>query len=378
MNNSNAFSGCKTIGDLYKVFNRHIDSPDLYEEVSFDTATNDELERLADVFEANVSTVDMPDTPLDISGFNHIKDFVNAKVNDVIDNIETENMEDSVMKDKTNATKTNINVEDEAMKKAMNEMNQRSGIRQLVKGAKVKLVKSVVSGANKTKEQDIDENQESVNTVMGAAVTIATKTADFLGYNTLKDDLLGIIEAGGESKDLFRMAEEFRKRVDAEVELLIAWGDEESLKKAMELKAETEDERGKSFIESLVAGLIWAAKWLAKKLRQWFQVENEKSVIGAICRSLSGFVSVLREGVKLAWNTAKYILSFPAAVLIRVGQWIVNAIKSLFEKAKGWFQKKDEVIAEEELEDIEEFEDEDIEAKEEEMYDNILESQRNN
>lgn len=366
----NRFQECKTLVDLYNVFatEKGIEN--------FNTLSNDEIEKLLAVFEVNTSSpLSMPDVPLTESGYTYVW---NAVV-ETVDKTNKENMEGSVMKDNNNATtNTNTNKEDEAMKKAMNEMNQRSGIRQLVKGAKVKLVKSVVSGANKTKEQYIDENQESVNTVMGAAVTIATKTADFLGYNTLKDDLLGIIEAGGESKDLFRMAEEFRKRVDAEVELLIAWGDEESLKKAMELKAETEDERGKSFIESLVAGLIWAAKWLAKKLRQWFQVENEKSVIGAICRSLSGFVSVLREGVKLAWNTAKYILSFPAAVLIRVGQWIVNAIKSLFEKAKGWFQKKDEVIAEEELEDIEEFEDEDIEAKEEEMYDNILESQRNN
>lgn len=281
------------------------------------------------------------------------------------------------MKTTTNATinyntttqeETLMRANNEVMEAAINEINVKvvegmeknnEGIKGFAGVAKKVLdgaVQTVVSGANKTKEQYVNENQESANTIMGAVVDLAAKTADVLGYNVLRDDLYGIIEAGGERGSLFLMAEDLRKRIDNEIELLIAWGDEESFKKAIQLEALTKDERGKSIFESLIAGLIWIGKWMAKKLRQWFQVDNEKSLLGALCRSLSVLASVLREGVKLLWSTTKYIFSFPAALLIKVSNWILTSIKSLFEKVKGWFAKKDEKVEEEDFDDFEDIE----------------------
>lgn len=279
-----------------------------------------------------------------------------------------EEMEEEIMGTTTNNATMEAAI-NELEGKVVNGMEKNNngfvGVAKEVLGG---AVKTVVSGANKTKEQYVNENQESANTVMGAAVALATKTADVLGYDALKNDLHGIIEAGGEHGDLFLMAEELRKRVDSEIVLLKAWGDQESFKKAIQLEALTKDERGKSIFESLIAGLIWIGKWMAKKLRQWFQVDNEKSLLGALCRSLAGIASVLREGVKLVWNTAKYILSFPAALLVKVGNWILTAIKSLFEKVKGWFGKKDELVEEDDCdakEATEEYEEVQTEVTEE-------------
>lgn len=286
-------------------------------------------------------------------------------INPVEEEMEEEIMGTTTINETINTT--TMNQEDEVMAAALNEMEKKSGIaevRNLAKGAVTKVVKTAVGGAKKTKEQYVNENQDAANVVMGAMTEVANKTKDILGYDTVKNDLLGILEAGGENGDLFLIAEDWRKRVDDEIKLLKAWGDQDSLKKAMQLEALTKDERGKSIFESLAAGLIWAAKWMAKKLKQWFQVDNEKSILGAICRSLAGIASVLREGVKLVWNTAKYLVSFPVAILIKVGNWIFTAIKALFEKVKGWFTKKDELIEEEDfdeedaVEEIEEIENE--------------------
>lgn len=105
---SNIFNGCKTLGDLYEVF---VYNPDL----TFEITTDAELNRLADVFEANVSPVDMVDTPLGETEFNHIRDFVISKINSVIEyaneTIINDSMEDEDMKENTTNTNATINEE---------------------------------------------------------------------------------------------------------------------------------------------------------------------------------------------------------------------------------------------------------------------------
>ena len=332
----NRFSGCKTWNDLYVVF----ESEDV---VDYTSLTAEELERVALVFDANrPDDIDMPDVPLTEAGYTFVW-------NVVTDVIETIMKEENTM---TNANTTTNGAQGTGFE----------DIRKIFNETKQSFVKNVTTTANRTKEQYVQQVDESFNTVKGAVVGIAGKLSDIIGYKALEQDILGIIEAGGEHRDLGLMAEDIVKRIDNEVELLMAWGDEESLKKAMELKAATETERGKNIFESLISGLIWGVKWVAKKLRHLFQVDNEKSLIGAVCRSLAGIVAVLREGVKLVWHTGKFLASFVIAGAIKLGAWVFNTVKSVIEKAKNWVTKKDEVIDEEDFE-VEDFEDE-FEAEE--------------
>lgn len=336
---NNRFLNCKNFKDLYHVFETE-------EVVEFHSLTEEELARVARVFEANMPEgAVLPVIPLNEQGYAYIW-------NTVVNTVEAEN----------------INVEEEMEEEVMTE-NKNNGTMEnnfaefkgLLKEATETMFKGVQVKAGKTKEAYVNQVDESFNVVKGALVTGAKKLSDILGYKALEEDVLGIIEAGGEKGDLCEMAAEVVKRIDAEIELLKAWGNEESLKKAMTLEAATKDERGKSIFESLIAGLIWGAKWVTKKLRQWFQVDNEKSIIGAICRSLSGLVAVLREGAKLVWHTAKFAVSFVVGAAIKIGVWVFRTVKSVVEKVKGWFDKKDEVIEEYEA-DIDE--DDDMEAVE--------------
>lgn len=236
------------------------------------------------------------------------------------------------------------------MEMAMEEMQKKAGIGELLKETKDAVIHGVISKTHKTKEQYVQQVDESANVVKGAMVVTLDKMSAVLGYNALKESILGIIEAGtcNGKTDLFAMAEECRKRIDLEVETLLAWGSEEDFRKAAQLKALSKDQRGKSIFEALVSMLIWIAKWVAKTLRKWFQVDNEKSIIGALCRALSGFAAVVREGVKLVWHTAKFGVSFVIAGAIKLGVWIINTFKTFCEGIKGWFNKKNEMIDDEE------------------------------
>lgn len=328
----NRFASCKNFKDLYEVFST--------QDVSdFGALTQAELDRVALVFEANKSDdMVLPVVPLNEQGYEYIWNTVvkavdvQETVNNVNENQEDETMNET-MNNNANVTENNGGFEE---------------IRELFRESMTTLRKGVQVKAGKTKEAYIQQVDGSVNVVLTNFVGIIDKVSTLVGYDVLKEKMYGVIEAGGESKDLFAIAHALINCVDEEVELLKAWGNEESLKKAMALEAATKDERGKSIFESLAAGLVWSAKWVSKKLRQWFQVDNEKSIVGAICRSLSGIVSVLREGAKLVWHTAKFALCFVVGAAIKVITWVFDVIKTVVEKMKGWLQKKDETISDEE------------------------------
>lgn len=190
-------------------------------------------------------------------------------------------------------------------------------------------------GAGETKEEYFDKVDDSLNVMKGALGNILNTLDGVLGYTVLKNSILDIMEAGS-GKNLFKMAKRCRELIEEEIENLEFWGDEESLKKATQLKALTEGARGKSVFEAFASGCIWVAKKVARKLRKWFHVDDEKSVIGSICRSISGFAGILRAGVKLVWNTTKFAVSFVVAGVIKVADFVFRTIKTLVSNIKAF------------------------------------------
>ena len=86
--------------------------------------------------------------------------------------------------------------------------------------------------------------------------------------------------------------------------------------------------------------VVWVAKKVTRKLRTWFHVDDEKSVIGSICRSIAGFAGILRAGAKIVWNTAKFTVSFLIAGAIKVADFIYRTIKTLVIKIKAFVVDK--------------------------------------
>lgn len=209
--------------------------------------------------------------------------------------------------------------------------------------------------AGETKEEYFERVDDSLNVMKGALGNVLNVLDETLGYTVLKHSIIDIMETGSDgktsAKSLFKMAKRCRELIEEEIENLEFWGDEESLKKATQLKALTEGVRGKSIFEAFASGCIWIAKKVTRKLRVWFHVDDEKSVIGNICRSISGFASILRAGVELVWSTTKFAVSFVIAGAIKIASFVFNAIKSLVVTIKNYASEKFAKCTEDDVED---------------------------
>lgn len=270
-------------------------------------------------------------------------------------NNDVEEMEESTMKTNTNATvNTTTNNKEEKTMVGTVKGNLEAATQEMM--AKLEMAKENIKvQAGETAEEYVERVDDSLNVVKGAFGDVLSVLDTGLGYTALKNDILAVIEAGqtGDSKhNLFSMARECREITDKYIKKVMLLGNPD---KAEKLKELFEGTKGESIFTKFFSTLYWMGKKVARKLRKWFQVDEEKSVIGAICRSLAGFAGVLRAGVKLIWNTAKFAVSFVAAGVIAIADIIVNAIKFVVNKIKDWanakFQKVDDDEFEEDFED---------------------------
>ena len=201
-----------------------------------------------------------------------------------------------------------------------------------------------------TYEEFVNDADESINTMKEALGNTVGLLDRIFGCSTIKNSILDMIDAsmsGADSqKDIFKMAKRCRELIDVEIRDLEFWGDQESLKKAAQLKPLTEGARGKSIFEAFAASIVWVVKKVTRKL----SINNDsekKSLFASVCNGIGAFAKVLRAGVKIAWNVVKYAASFVVSGVVIVGSWIYQAIKTAISKIKGWTTKKDELITEE-------------------------------
>ena len=249
--------------------------------------------------------------------------------------------------------------------------NMNAAVEEMV-GKFAEAKENIKVNAGETKEEYFDKVDDSLNVMKGALGNVLDTLDGVLGYTILKNSIIDIMEAGSDGKtsgkSLFKMARRCRELIEEEIENLEFWGDEESLKKAVQLKALTEGVRGKSIFEAFVSGCIWIAKKVTRKLRAWFHVDDEKSVMGSICRSIAGFAGILRAGVKLVWNTAKFAVSFVVAGVIKVADFVFRTIKTLVSNIKEFAVDKYNKFTSKDIEDDFEddyFADEELIAEEE-------------
>ena len=206
--------------------------------------------------------------------------------------------------------------------------------------------------AGETKEEYFNKVDDSLNVVKGAFGDVLGKIDSLLGFTELKDDILEIIEAGcnenTSKKDLFKMARKCREIIEDTIEDIEMFGDPDKAATLKELLGSVKDE---SIFKMFFSTMIWIGKKVARKLRIWFHVDDEKSVIGSICRSISGFVGILRAGAKIVWNTTKFAVSFLVAGVIKVADFIYRAIKTLVVKIKEFVVDKYNKFTNKDIED---------------------------
>ena len=280
---------------------------------------------------------------------------------------ESDMANNNVVVEETVNTTNNTNNKEEKVMRTVKE-NMSAAVEEMM--GKCKEAKDNIKvNAGETKEEYFDKVDDSLNVVKGAFGDVLGKIDSLLGFTVLKDKVLSVIEAGcnenTSKKDLFKMARKCREIIEEDIEEIELIGNPDDAETLKELLGSVKDE---SIFKMFFSTMVWIGKKVARKLRTWFHVDDEKSVIGSICRSLSGFVGILRAGAKIVWNTAKFAVSFLVAGVIKVADFIYRAIKTLVVKIKEFAVEKYEQLTNKDIEDDFEddyFDDEELMAEEE-------------
>ena len=280
---------------------------------------------------------------------------------------ESDMANNNVVVEETVNTTNNTNNKEEKVMRTVKE-NMSAAVEEMM--GKCKEAKDNIKvNAGETKEEYFDKVDDSLNVVKGAFGDVLGKIDSLLGFTVLKDKVLSVIEAGcnenTSKKDLFKMARKCREIIEEDIEEIELIGNPDDAETLKELLGSVKDE---SIFKMFFSTMVWIGKKVARKLRAWFHVDDEKSVIGSICRSISGFVGILRAGAKIVWNTAKFAVSFLVAGVIKVADFIYRAIKTLVVKIKEFAVEKYEQLTNKDIEDDFEddyFDDEELMAEEE-------------
>lgn len=278
---------------------------------------------------------------------------------------ESDMVENNVVEEVT-VENTNNNKEEKVMRTVKENMG--AAVEEMV-GKFAEAKENIKVNAGETKDEYFDRVDDSLNVVKGAFGDVLGKIDSLLGFTVLKDKVLAVIEAGcnenTSKKDLFKMARKCREIIEEDIEEIELIGNPDDAETLKELLGSV---KGESIFKMFFSTMVWIGKKVARKLRAWFHVDDEKSVIGSICRSISGFVGILRAGAKIVWNTAKFAVSFLVAGVIKVADFIYRAIKTLVVKIKEFAVEKYEQLTNKDIEDDFEddyFDDEELMAEEE-------------
>ena len=275
-------------------------------------------------------------------------------------------VENNVVEEVTVKTNNTNNKEEKIMRTVKENMG--AAVEEMV-GKFAEAKENIKVNAGETKDEYFDRVDDSLNVVKGAFGDVLGKVDSLLGFTVLKDKVLAVIEAGcnenTSKKDLFKMARKCREIIEEDIEEIELIGNPDDAETLKELLGSV---KGESIFKMFFSTMIWIGKKVARKLRAWFHVDDEKSVISSICKSIAGFVGILRAGVKLVWNTTKFAVSFVVAGVIKVADFIYRAIKTLVVKIKEFAVEKYEYLTNKDIEDDFEddyFDDEELMAEEE-------------
>lgn len=272
----------------------------------------------------------------------------NTKLNEVVN----KNEKEKVTMNDSNVTIETINEKEmvSMMENVAKEMDEVKGFGKVkeafnnFKNTSKDSMRNIINDANITKERYIDETDEDFNNIKDSFVSVLNSIGEITGLSTFVDAINTIIEAGTDGKtskkDLFKMAEKCSECIEEEIEFIKECGDEEDLKRVLTLKSSIENGRGKNIFEMFAAVCVWIANKITAKFASWGAKGQEKNVFSTICRSIAKVVSLLRSGVTIVFKTGKFIASFVVAGIIKIGDIIFRAIRSLYNNIKCFIVDK--------------------------------------
>lgn len=246
-----------------------------------------------------------------------------------------------------------------------------------VMGAFGKIYKGIKNGkdcVNRTKGKVMEDINDDMETIKGGIGTVVG-LLDIVGITSLKANIERIIYAGvsnagaGKSGSLTHMAEECTAIIYEEIEFLKLIGDEASLKQAASLKAfvtkDGKQVRGKNIFE-LIAGLLyWLVRKVMNKMKEWFGIPKDKmpKVLGMLFSGITMLLDLVLAGVRIVLFLGARAIGFVVAAGVKLGMFVVNTVKTIFGKIKGFTQQVSDS-----LDNITEEEDDDFFADDEEGY----------
>lgn len=246
-----------------------------------------------------------------------------------------------------------------------------------VMGAFGKIYKGLKNGkdcVNRTKGNVMEDINDDMETIKGGIGTVVG-LLDIVGITSLKANIERIIYAGvsnagaGKSGSLTHMAEECTAIIYEEIEFLKLIGDEASLKQAASLKAfvtkDGKQVRGKNIFE-LIAGLLyWLVRKVMNKMKEWFGIPKDKmpKVLGMLFSGITMLLDLVLAGVRIVLFLGARAIGFVVAAGVKLGMFVVNTVKTIFGKIKGFTQQVSDS-----LDNITEEEDDDFFADDEEGY----------
>ncbi len=268
----------------------------------------------------------------------------------------------------------NINNQEEEIMMKINETKEVKAVQELLEKAGI-AVEDIKVTAGETVEEYIEKADGSLD-VLKSGFEKAVNTLDSItGFSLVKESVCKIMEAGTKNgvsaKSMKKMARECRDLVEKEQAFLIKCADkvtDEKAKGKLKEKIAKLDSllnlcgRRISIFEAIVIAMIALAKKVAKTLRRLFQIDEEKSIIGAIFRGLSELGGILRAGIKLVWNTIEFGASFVIAGVVKVCAFLYRTIMTVISKIASWVNIRREKFTNEENfeDDFEDYDDEEL------------------
>lgn len=358
----NRFEHCKSLKDLYVVFATEEGIQ------NFDNLLDNELERIAIVFEANIPiNMDMPDVPLTKAGYSYIWDVV-------VDIVE---MEDDFM---NKETMNNVTVNNDALTQATADMFKKMEDDFMNKDINVKVtvdnvinnMKDAVNSAKvhigDDKEDFINRCDDAINNVKNNMAPILGIIDGALGLSGLKDEICSImyetLDDATSKNTFFKMAEKCRETINRKIEIISIVDPEDKLGKVAALRyLIAEDSEGNKIVGTqtiwmaFAKSLVWICKKVHRKLTKWFGTNPESNIFGSVGSSIAKVFGVIGNVIK---NVAKvtgtlilFVGSYVVAGVIKLAQLVIGAFKFIVSKVKGWYEAaKNKVAAEDTEEDV--------------------------
>ena len=212
-----------------------------------------------------------------------------------------------------------------------------------------------------TREDFANRADASVNELKDMLMGTVKYIGDVIGMTGLYNELVAIYTS---NSGVIKTAQTIDEAVKDTIAILEDVDPDDKLGKVAALKqvvydGDNEEEYTQSIFMASAKAIVWIAKKVARKLRDWkiFSTDAEENILGEIganianCfRSISNFV--INVG-KATGNLLLFAGSYVIAGAIKLGCLVIRVITTMLSKVKGWIDSKLTKITNEDYEEYE-------------------------